>query len=95
VNEDEAMSLTGDGMANFVLVHGGWRGGWAWKRVAKQLQNEGHHVYTPTLTGLGERNHLLSASINLSTNIRDIINLVSFEELNGGRMVKTGDRSRT
>ena len=45
-------------MANFCLVHGGWHGGWVWKRVVRHLKEEGHDVYTPTMTGLGERSHL-------------------------------------
>jgi pimeloyl-ACP methyl ester carboxylesterase len=68
-------------MANFVLVHGGWRGGWIWKRVARQLRAEGHDVYAPTLTGLADRAHLLHASVNLSTHVQEIINLIKFEEL--------------
>jgi pimeloyl-ACP methyl ester carboxylesterase len=69
-------------MANYCLVHGGWHGGWVWKRVARSLREEGHDVYTPTMTGLGERSHLLNATINLSTNIQDIVNVIKFEELN-------------
>src|SRR5258707_8677923 len=69
-------------MANYCLVHGGWHGGWVWKRVARHLREEGHDVYTPTMTGLGERSHLLNATINLSTNIQDIVNVIKFEELN-------------
>jgi pimeloyl-ACP methyl ester carboxylesterase len=68
-------------MSSFVLVHGGWRGGWIWKRVARLLRKEGHDVYTPTLTGLADRNHLLRADINLSTHIQDVVNLIMFEEL--------------
>ena len=69
-------------MATFVLVHGGWRGGWIWKRVARQLRIAGHDVFTPTMTGLGERSHQLNANVNLSTNILDIVNVIKFEELN-------------
>jgi pimeloyl-ACP methyl ester carboxylesterase len=69
-------------MANYCLVHGGCRGGWVWKRVARSLREEGHDVHTPTMTGLGERSHLLNATINLSTNIQDIVNVIKFEELN-------------
>jgi pimeloyl-ACP methyl ester carboxylesterase len=69
-------------MANFVLVHGGWRGGWTWKRVARQLRDEGHDVYAPTLTGLADRNHLPHADINLSIHIQEIVSLVRLEELN-------------
>lgn len=68
-------------MSQFVLVHGGWRGGWIWKRVARLLRQDGHDVYAPTLTGLADRSHLLHADINLSTHIRDIANLIKFEEL--------------
>jgi pimeloyl-ACP methyl ester carboxylesterase len=68
-------------MANFVLVHGGWRGGWIWKRVARQLRREGNDVYAPTLTGLADRQHLLHSNINLSTHIQEIVNLIKFEEL--------------
>jgi pimeloyl-ACP methyl ester carboxylesterase len=68
-------------MANFVLVHGAWHGGWIWKRVARRLRDEGHDVYTPTMTGLGERKHLLNAAINLSTHIQDIVNVIRFEKL--------------
>jgi pimeloyl-ACP methyl ester carboxylesterase len=68
-------------VATFVLVHGGWRGGWVWDRVAKQLRGNGHTVYTPTLTGLAERSHLLNAGVNLTTHIQDIVNLIRFEEL--------------
>jgi pimeloyl-ACP methyl ester carboxylesterase len=68
-------------MSNFVLVHGGWRGGWVWKRVAQLLRKEGHEIYTPTLTGLAERSHLLHAGVNLSTHIQEIVSLIKFEEL--------------
>ncbi len=68
-------------MANFVLVHIAWRGGWTWKRVARQLRDAGHEVYTPTLTGLADRSHLLHAGVNLSTHIQDIVNLIRYEEL--------------
>jgi pimeloyl-ACP methyl ester carboxylesterase len=69
-------------MSSFVLVHGGWRGGWIWKRVARQLRKEGNDVYTPTLTGLADRKHLLHSDINLSTHIQEIVNLIEYEELN-------------
>ena len=68
-------------MATIVLVHGGTSGGWAWKPIASKLQNEGHDVYTPTLTGLGERVHLLSREIGLDTQITDIVNVLVFEDL--------------
>jgi pimeloyl-ACP methyl ester carboxylesterase len=64
-----------------VLVHGAWHGGWCYRRVADLLCRSGHRVYTPTLTGLGERSHLLSRSINLSTHITDIANVIRWENL--------------
>ena len=54
-------------MATFMLVHGGFHGGWCYSRVAAKLRNLGHDVHTPTLSGLGERAHLAAQSINLST----------------------------
>ena len=67
--------------ANFVLVHGAWHGGWCYGRVAVILRSEGHRVYTPTLTGLADRSHLLSADIGLQTHIDDIVNLANWEDL--------------
>lgn len=68
-------------MANFVLVHGAWHGGWCWQRVTQALQQQGHQVHAVTLTGLGERAHLLSASITLDTHIDDVLHLIEAEEL--------------
>ena len=68
-------------MSTYVLVHGAWHGGWCWKRVRKALQARGHEVFTPTLTGVGERSHLLSRQINLDTHIDDVVNLIQWEEL--------------
>ena len=68
-------------MATFVLVHGAWHGSWCWKRVRRALQALGHDVFTPTLTGVGERSHLLSPQVNLDTHIDDVINLIQWEEL--------------
>jgi len=65
----------------FVLVHGAWHGGWCWRRVADSLQSRGHKVFTPTLTGLGERSHLLSKDITLDTHIYDIVNVFKWEDL--------------
>ena len=68
-------------MATFVLVHGAWHGSWCWKRVRKALQAGGCDVFTPTLTGVGERAHLLSPQVNLDTHIDDVVNLIQWEEL--------------
>lgn len=65
----------------FVLVHGAWHGGWCWRDVRRALIAAGHRVFTPTLTGLGERSHLLNRDINLSTHAQDVVNLIKFEEL--------------
>ena len=56
---------------NFVLVHGAWHGGWCWKRVSSLLRALGHEVFTPTLTGLGERQHLMSPEVGLDTHIKE------------------------
>ena len=68
-------------MANFVLVHGAWHGGWCWQRVSALLQQQGHRVHAVTLTGLGERAHLLSPAIMLDTHIDDVISAIEVEEL--------------
>ncbi len=60
-----------------VIVHGAWVGGWRWRQVADDLQARGHRVFTPTLTGLGERVHLTSPAVNLSVRAVDIANLLS------------------
>ena len=65
----------------FVLVHGAWHGGWGWVRLAELLRRQGHIVFTPTLTGLGERSHLMSAGINASLHITDVVNLIHYERL--------------
>jgi len=68
-------------MANFVLVHGSCHGGWCWKKVTLLLRNNGNVVYTPTLTGLGERAHLASKVIGLDTHILDIVQVFEYEDL--------------
>jgi pimeloyl-ACP methyl ester carboxylesterase len=65
----------------FVLVHGAWHGGWCWRRVADRLRRDGHAVFTPTLTGLGERSHLLRPGIDLATHVADIVNVMRWERL--------------
>lgn len=85
-------------MATFVLVHGAWHGGWCWQRVAALLQNERHTVYAPTLTGVCERSHLSSATIDLTTHVSDVVNEIKWKELEDivlvghsyGGMVVTG-----
>lgn len=85
-------------MATFVLVHGAWHGGWCWERVARLLRQAGHEVYAPTLSGGGERSHLLAASIDLTTHVLDVVNEITWKELDDfvlvghsyGGMVVTG-----
>jgi pimeloyl-ACP methyl ester carboxylesterase len=76
-----ALAQTGQ-PKTFVLVHGAWHGGWCWRRVADLLEKQGHKVFTPTLTGVGERSHLMSKDINLDTHITDIVNVFKWENLN-------------
>jgi len=71
----------------FVLVHGAWHGGWCWRRVSDLLEKQGHKVFTPTLTGVGERSHLLSKDINLDTHITDIVNVFKWEDLKDACLV--------
>jgi len=68
-------------VTTFVLVHGAWHGSWCWKRVRAKLQQAGHSVFTPTLTGVGERSHLLSPQVTLDTHIADVENLIRWEQL--------------
>lgn len=68
-------------MANYVLVHGAWHGGWCWQRVAQPLALAGHRVQAVTLTGLGERAHLLSSTITLETHVADVMGAIEAEEL--------------
>jgi pimeloyl-ACP methyl ester carboxylesterase len=65
----------------FVLIHGAWVGGWYWRRVSDLLEKNGHKVFSPTLTGLGERSHLLNKDINLDTHVTDIVNVIKWENL--------------
>ena len=69
-------------MATYVLVHGSCHGGWCWKKVTSLLQKDGHNVYAPTLTGLGERSHLVTIDVGLYTHIIDIIKVLEYEDLN-------------
>jgi pimeloyl-ACP methyl ester carboxylesterase len=82
----------------YVFVHGMTGGGWDWQQVDNLLSADGHRVYRPTLTGLGERMHLSHPGIDLTTHILDIVNLIRFEQLENiilvghsyGGMVITG-----
>jgi pimeloyl-ACP methyl ester carboxylesterase len=101
--ENPAPAPTGKSKkATYVLVHGGGHGGWCWERVSSPLRAKGHNVYTPTLTGLGERSHLLHPDIDLDTQITDVVNTLKWENLTNvilvghsyGGMVITGVADR-
>jgi pimeloyl-ACP methyl ester carboxylesterase len=89
-------------VATYVLVHGGGHGGWCYQRVARLLQEDGHVVYAPTLTGLGERSHLLDEKVDLDRHIEDVVAVLRFEDLRDvilvghsyGGMVITGAADR-
>lgn len=89
-------------MAIFVLIHGGAHGGWCYNRVASRLRAAGHEVYAPSLTGLGDRKHLLTAEVDLDTHITDVVNLLEYQDLTDvvlvghsyGGMVITGAADR-
>jgi pimeloyl-ACP methyl ester carboxylesterase len=68
-------------MTHFVLVHGAWHGAWCWRRVQPALVRLGHVAHAVTLTGVGERAHLLSKAITLETHIADVAGLIDAEEL--------------
>jgi pimeloyl-ACP methyl ester carboxylesterase len=72
---------------DFVLVHGAGHGGWLWTLVRAQLQAKGHRVFTPTLTGLADRSHLMSADITLQTHIDDVVNLFKWEDIDNAVLV--------
>src|SRR2546423_6798587 len=85
-----------------VIVHGAWGGAWGFRRVDSLLREKGYNVYRPTLTGLGERVHLASPDVDLSTRINDVVNMILFEDLHDvilvghsyGGMVITGVADR-
>ncbi len=89
-------------MATFVLVHGGGHGGWCYGRLTPLLRAAGHEVYAPTLTGLGERGHLMRPDIDLDLHITDVVNVLEYEDLKDvilvghsyGGMVITGVADR-
>jgi pimeloyl-ACP methyl ester carboxylesterase len=68
-------------MTDYVLIHGAWHGSWCWNRVRRLLASQAHQVFTPTLTGIGERSHLLSRDVDLDTHVADVANLMTWEDL--------------
>lgn len=68
-------------MATFVLVPGAWLGGWVWKKITPMMEEDGHKVYPLTLTGMGERVHLASKETGVETAVRDVVNVIEYEDL--------------
>src|SRR3954471_14095169 len=89
-------------MATFVVAHGAWSSGWAWKKLRPLLRAAGHEVFTPSFTGLGERSHLATPEVGLETHIQDVVNVLFYEDLTNvillghsyGGMVATGAADR-
>jgi pimeloyl-ACP methyl ester carboxylesterase len=89
-------------MAAILIVHGAFGGGWEWREVARLLRARGHEVFTPSLTGFGERVHLATPETGLETHIQDILNVLRYEDLHRvvlagqsyGGMIVTGVASR-
>jgi pimeloyl-ACP methyl ester carboxylesterase len=89
-------------MSTYVLVHGAWGGSFGWRKVRPLLQQAGHQVFTPSLTGLGERAHLATPDVNLTTHVQDVANAIWYEDLSDiilvghsyGGMVVTGVADR-
>jgi pimeloyl-ACP methyl ester carboxylesterase len=89
-------------MATYVLVPGGAHGGWCYQRVARLLRSAGNEVYTPTMTGVGERSHLFRADVDLDLHIQDVVAVLHYEDLRDvilvghsyGGMVITGVADR-
>ena len=87
----------------FLVCHGAWSAGWAWKKMHPLMQAAGHRLVTPSYTGLGERAHLANPSIDLETHIADVLNVITYEDLRNvvllghsyGGMVATGVADRT
>ncbi|WP_431045745.1 alpha/beta fold hydrolase [Streptomyces sp. P1-3] len=89
-------------MTTFVLIPGAWHGAWTYEPLARQLRAHGHQAYPLTLTGVGDRRHLLTATVNLDTHIADVVNLLTDEQITDavlvghsyGGMVITGAADR-
>ena len=91
-------------MALFVVAHGAWSSGWAWRKMRPLMRAAGHDLFTPSYTGLGERRHLASQAVNLSLHIEDVVTVLDVEDLRDvvlighsfGGVVATGvaDRAR-
>jgi thioesterase domain-containing protein len=76
-------------MSALVLIHGAWHGAWCWRRVLPGLRAAGHGAHAVTLTGVGERAHLLRPDLRLRDHIADVLGLIDAEEL-GDDLVLVG-----
>lgn len=102
VTKAQTQKLNAGGKPTTVIVHGAWGGSWAFRRVDALLREKGHNVYRPSLTGLGERVHLATTDVGLSTHVDDVVNMIMFEDLHDvilighsyGGMVITGVADR-
>jgi pimeloyl-ACP methyl ester carboxylesterase len=89
-------------MTTFLVAHGAWSAGWAWKKMRPLMRKQGHELVTPTYTGIGERSHLANRDVDLETHIADVLNVLHFEDLTDvvlvghsyGGMVATGVADR-
>ena len=81
-------------MATFVIAHGAWSGGWAWRKIRQRLGARGHQVFTPTYTGLGERAHLAGPEFGLETHIQDVLGVLEYQDLSDGISRRVGDGRR-
>ena len=94
--------LAQGGARTFLVAHGAWSAGWAWKKMHPLMQQAGHRLVTPTYTGLGEREHLASPQNDLETHIKDVLGVIKYEDLKDivlighsyGGMVATGVADR-
>ena len=81
VAAQDATPATAGGRATFVLVHGAYAGGWAWRKVSPLLREAGHDVYATTATGMGDRVHLADPAIDLDVYVTDVVNVLEYENL--------------
>lgn len=89
-------------MATFLVAHGAWSAGWAWKKLRPLMRARGHEIFTPTYTGMGERAHLAHKDIDLETHLADTLGVLEAEDLRDlilvghsyGGMVATGVADR-